>query len=596
MLDNLIDQNFIYKYNQDLSQMPKNNLKQHYKSTGKREGRILSNLHIQQILRNRYFNIEFYKSHYNDVTNMSLRDIINQYINIGQKEGRIVSKKYACVLTKNPNFDIDFYKSFNPDLHNMDPAQLVTHYINRAKMEGRLCAKNTLTDNGINRIKICIIYIYYEIKNKQQNQNNLAFFIKYGLDKSRWRDMNITTLFIINGHQCEVLLPKMDNVHVLYNINTNEHDDEQSYKQGIDYFTNKYNTTICNLFTHVCLINVSNFGPIYADINMSHHWLDKLINGSSINDTSKISNKIPIIDCNKTNIFGIYNDDFLKLKLHYKEGIFDISNYTVFFNKPNNKCIIYAHYDKANIIKQYVLETLAIFAQLGYDILFYTTSSIINNYDEEYLPFKIHYVTLNYGAGMDWYMWLEGCKQLKSQLNKYDWITLINDSMLIGINGIENMRETIHEMANKDLDFWGHWDSSEINYHIMSSFYAFKYNVIDHYIMFCEKFLILCKTKKDVIYNCETKFTQYLKAHGFKIGVVIAETGLRVLTKIHTPSHNPLNIGCWINNKRTFGIKWKYVLPYLADKPLNNEFKERLRLMFIGECLGIDKLFNINNI
>ena len=116
-----------------------------------------------------------------------------------------------------------------------------------------------------------------------------------------------------------------------------------------------------------------------------------------------------------------------------------------------NLCLEHLKQYAMNIIKQYVLETLAIFAQLGYDILFYTTSSIINNYDEEYLPFKINYFSSNHGAGTDWYMWLAGCKQLKSQSKKYDWVTLINDSMLIGINGIENMKETIHEMEHKDL-------------------------------------------------------------------------------------------------------------------------------------------------
>ena len=141
ILNNLIDKNFIYQYNKDLLQMPTNRLKQHYKLTGKSEGRIVSNLHIQQILRNRYFNIEFYKGHYDDVANMSPRDIINQYITIGQKEGRIVSKKHACVLTKNPEFDIEFYKSQHPDLHNMNPAQLVTHYIKYGKQEGRIVSK-----------------------------------------------------------------------------------------------------------------------------------------------------------------------------------------------------------------------------------------------------------------------------------------------------------------------------------------------------------------------------------------------------------------------------------------------------------------------
>jgi len=292
ILDNLIDENFIYKYNKDLSQMPKNRLKQHYIQKGQHEGRILSNLHIQQILRNRHFDIDFYKSHYDDANNKSMSNIINHYITIGQTEGRIVSKKHASVLTNNPEFDIEFYKSHHPDLHNMYPLQLVSHYIEFGKSEGRLfCDPIQLPiqveshyNNHIkqddkfkfdtSRVKICIIYVYYERKNEQKNQTNLAFFLKYGLDKSRWRDMDITTLIMINGHQCELLIPPMENVHILYNDNER---DVISTKKGIQYFENKYNTPFYNSFTHLLIINCSVIGPIYEE-GLDRHWLDPYLN------------------------------------------------------------------------------------------------------------------------------------------------------------------------------------------------------------------------------------------------------------------------------------------------------------------------------
>jgi hypothetical protein len=138
ILENLIDENFILEYNKDLSQMTKKHLKQHYIQKGQKEGRILSNLHIQQILRNRYFNINFYKRHYDDTNGKNMREIITHYIAVGHQEGRIVSKKHAAILTNNPEFDIEFYKSHHPDLHNMTPTQLVTHYIEYGKAEGRI--------------------------------------------------------------------------------------------------------------------------------------------------------------------------------------------------------------------------------------------------------------------------------------------------------------------------------------------------------------------------------------------------------------------------------------------------------------------------
>ena len=71
----------------------------------------------------------------------------------------------------------------------------------------------TLTD--LSTSKICLIYAYYERKNEQKNQKNLSFFIKYGLDKTKWKHLDITYIFVINGFQCEVVIPKQDNIHII---------------------------------------------------------------------------------------------------------------------------------------------------------------------------------------------------------------------------------------------------------------------------------------------------------------------------------------------------------------------------------------------
>ena len=268
---------FICKYNTDLSCMSECSIKMHYNLKGKNEGRILSNLHIQQILRNRYFNIEFYKLNYPDLQNMRPEQLIDHYIEHGKKEGRIVSKTHAQKLTENPDFDIEFYKLNYSDLQNMRPEQLIDHYIEHGKKEGRIC--NVNQSYSINKIKICIIYVYYERKNEQKNQTNLAFFIKYGLDKSRWRNINITTLFIINGNQCELLIPKMENIHILYN--NNEYD-VISQKKGIQYFESLYKTQFYNSFTHLFIMNASVFGPVYEE-GLDKHWLDPFLSNLNNN-------------------------------------------------------------------------------------------------------------------------------------------------------------------------------------------------------------------------------------------------------------------------------------------------------------------------
>ena len=44
------------------------------------------------------------------------------------------------------------------------------------------------TYKPLSQSKILIVYVYYERKNQQKNQTNLAFFLKYGLDKSKWEN------------------------------------------------------------------------------------------------------------------------------------------------------------------------------------------------------------------------------------------------------------------------------------------------------------------------------------------------------------------------------------------------------------------------
>ena len=439
------------------------------------------------------------------------------------------------------------------------------------------------------KLKICIIYVYYERKNEQKNQANLAFFIKYGLDKSRWRDMDITTLIMINGHQCEVTLPDHPKFHIQYVDYVDNNDN--LYKQGIDYLNTKYGTIdLKTRFSSLYLLNSNSFGPIYHE-GKERHWTDELTNNSHLYSKMNDTNLL-IFDCYNTPVFGSLNEEYLKAKLDYKEAIFNIVDYKNFFNKTtNNRCIIYSHFDSDNIIKQYVLESLVLFARLGYDILFYTNSTSINNYDSSFLPFIINYYnTSNIGPGTDWYMWYTGCKRIIHEPFKYERVTLMNDSMLFNINGFENMRQTIKRIHNSNCDVWGHWDSNEINYHIMSSFIEFKHYVLSYFIDFCDANLFECKTKLDVIFNCETKFVEYIQSHGFKTDVVVKSTTLN--NYCTTPSHNPLNIKKWINNPWCFGVKWKYIISYMENNQsfLNTEIKERLRYIHIGKTVGIKEI------
>ena len=47
--------------------------------------------------------------------------------------------------------------------------------------------KKTIPKESVH--KIAIIFHYYEVKNCNRNQTNLSYFLKYALNKTKWKNM-----------------------------------------------------------------------------------------------------------------------------------------------------------------------------------------------------------------------------------------------------------------------------------------------------------------------------------------------------------------------------------------------------------------------
>jgi hypothetical protein len=566
--------------------------------------------------------------------------------------------------------------------------------------------------------KVCIIYVYYERKNETKNQTNLAFFIKYGLDQSRWRNMDITTLFIINGYQCEVLIPEMKNVHVL--PNENEYD-IISYKRGIQYFEKKHNKSFYDIFNSLLIMNCGIFGPVYEE-GPDRHWLDpyynklhtekaaicspcinflregdaggpgprcqsycsliridKIIYNLLLN--TKISNlaigtknisynleydyvlgpknsmhntillgeygltrvllengyniscliydninyrdpnvwnrysdridRIPdmtlsnfisqifvknywrvnqefrdSLPCyyhesiqtafSKTNMRSIY-DDYCKIEYDYK--FLDINEKGCIYNntkwiskqdfyhklgyaeepilwpkqKTNNTaCVIYCHYDKDNIVKDYVIQSLKTLIILEYDIFFCTTCTEIKNVT---VPFKVHYFD-NVGCGTDFNM--ANAIFSNEDLSKYNWINLLNDSILLPIHGIENMKKTILTMRQRN-DFWGLYESNEIQIQLCNNcFFEISAKCYPVLKSFYNSKLGECTNRTEFIHKVELNQTRYLVSKRFTYQGVV--------------SYKELTPESYLSDPKCFGIKLKYIGNYMNYNKINNPY------------------------
>jgi hypothetical protein len=607
---------------------------------------------------------------------------------------------------------------------------------------------------NIKESRIGIIYVYYERKNQQKNQTNISFFIKHGLRNNKWLNLNIETLFVINGNQCEVVIPNKPNINILKEENCS---DWEGWLNGIKFYEKKYNKPIWEIFDYLNLINCGCFGPIYED-NIQDHWLFPFYNRmlkynavicspclsflpntnpggtgpkvvptfsllrcsehiiriltteqisckdeSSINDDFgthtntvwgkkydkmdavltgeyglsrilinngyKVTSLLYDFDChdekywsinnnrepdrfntfNGTNIplstifiknlwrWGnhyvglpvLYNEciNFMYSKLNmtpllnYKSNIqnmispnynYDLlsisqwnskeeyyNNYgyveeEIIFLKPEinpKNCVIYTHYDSDNIIKDYVIQSINALIYVGYDIIFYTSSETINNIDQSTLPFTINYIENN-GPGTDWEIWHLVCKKIVEQNKIYDNILLLNDSIILPINGIENFKNTIAKMRNSS-DFWGHWDSNEVEWHIVGTPIEFKYKMINDILGFFNSHLEILKSEPknirwlNIILKVEVKFAKYLCNLGYKHNVVINSQLLD--NTVTCPPFNPTNIYRWINNPNTFGIKWKYNISYLHPELISSEFNYLTRFLYYGKNGTISK-------
>ena len=304
---------------------------------------------------------------------------------------------------------------------------------------------------------------------------------------------------------------------------------------------------------------------------------------------------------NKLIMKNIFSSDLININsvLKNQQGINGVAEERIIFHnfkQDSNIFLIYAHYDADNIIKDYVIQTIKTFIYLGYNILFYTASSKIENIDQ--VPFKIFFVENEY-FGTDWKIWLRGCEYIINNKIKTSYIFTLNDSILMPIHGVENFKNTIEKMRNA-CDFWGHWDSNEIEWHIVGTFIEFKYKMIHDVIHFIKdkikNYTSMGKLKQFAssdgciadgtdkhwfISNVEVKFAKYLLDKGYKHNVVIKiDTLDQTLT---CPVFHPGNIYKWINNPDSFGIKWKYTISYLNQNKVSPELNYLTRYLHYGK-------------
>ena len=131
-------------------------------------------------------------------------------------------------------------------------------------------------------------------------------------------------------------------------------------------------------------------------------------------------------------------------------------------------------------------------------------------------------------------------------------------------------------------DFWGHWESNEIESHIVGTPIEFKYSMLNDIINFIQNNLILCVNNLDYRDILELKYARHFINKGYKCNAVIKIKDLET-TNVRCPVFNPINITKWINNPNTFAIKWKYMISYLNQNMVSPELNYLTRFLYYGK-------------
>ena len=282
----------------------------------------------------------------NKIKEFKIRDKTKKYIENLKKENELRNRIEINILEKEKSLDIKFnINKSKKIINNFKDFINIKNYENKIlefkkkkalksikKFIRLFLIKIKNKKNFFCQPRILLIYNYKATKNKQNNLRNLSFFIKYGLNRNLWRELNIIILFIINGEYPVSIIPNREDLFIWKNNNI---DNMDSYKEGINFLEKKLNNKVYNLFNYLFLLNDQTFGPIMNE-NIKNHWIDPYLN--KINDDNSIicfPNKE-----NKFNYFPMFSCFCCLIKMNFQ--IYKILlNDEIFKNllkKYNNRC------------------------------------------------------------------------------------------------------------------------------------------------------------------------------------------------------------------------------------------------------------------
>lgn len=192
---------------------------------------------------------------------------------------------------------------------------------------------------------------------------------------------------------------------------------------------------------------------------------------------------------------------------------------------------IFAHFDRDNIIDDYVVYYLQALAKLGCETIVVTTAEeLAEDEIRKALPFCRQFI-IKRNIGYDFASWRTALVAVED-LSGYERVVVANDSVY---GPLQDLGAVFKEMSHRDLSFWGITDSLRYGRHLQSYFMVFERPVLNSLVF--RKFWKCLPDYRDkhvVIAQCEVGLSRRLAAAGFNFGAYNpVETVFENMSKEH---------------------------------------------------------------
>ena len=178
------------------------------------------------------------------------------------------------------------------------------------------------------------------------------------------------------------------------------------------------------------------------------------------------------------------------------------------------RAIIFVHYDKDNLVDDYVYFYLEELQKNSSYLIFVSTVKLASETITK-LALLCSKVLMRENVGYDFMSYKVGLESFDYQ--NYDEVVICNDSVYGPLSPLKNL---FKEMENNTCDFWGITDNTDISYHLQSYFLVFRKRLLQSkaFKSFWEQVKVL-NDKKEIIKQYEVGLTQNLNKDGFKSSI-----------------------------------------------------------------------------